>query len=385
MKKISTLIIVLVAATLATMAQPARSAQQVKERMNAAVQRLAGQQKPNRITEEDIMAACPDSMVTWQNDDDGNLLPNEKTVYTYDAQKRVASETVYAWNDDEEEGALGWTLTEYCLYSYYENSNRLETKYRKTSNYYPQETLTTYAWTVTNQIWTETVQARYEEGGDWSNYELVTNTYDEKDRLTETVTQQWTGDSWGNESRETLAYEGDKVMSTSYDWEGGLGWAAREYSVIYYNEQGLPYREESFEQDEETGEFVLLTVTEIAYDANGLPLLMKMVYDMGGGEMMEVGSGTFAYEFNDKGLPTKITSTMKIDYFGIYSWEDISVTYYYYGDGAHVDNAATEPVVTARRFYGMDGKETTGVNRGLYIVVTEYADGTRKTVKSVRR
>ena len=127
-------------------------------------------------------------------------------------------------------------------------------------------------------------------------------------------------------------------------------------------------------------------VTEVTYGANGLPESMKILYDMmGTGELSEMGSGTFSYEFNKDGLPTKITSTVKMDFFGYYTSEDTTVTYYYYGDGAHVDGAIDEPIVTSRRFYGMDGKETTGANRGLYIVVTEYADGTRTTVKSFHR
>ena len=148
----------------------------------------------------------------------------------------------------------------------------------------------------------------------------------------------------------------------------------------------MPYREDDYELDDKTEEFTLSTVTEYTYDATGqLPVSMKMSYDMGGGELAEVETGTFAYEFNAQGLPTKITMTIKVDFFGMFTYEDVYVTYYYYGDGAHVDNAATEPAVTSRRFYGMDGKETTGANRGLYIVVTEYADGTRTTVKSVRK
>ena len=80
-----------------------------------------------------------------------------------------------------------------------------------------------------------------------------------------------------------------------------------------------------------------------------------------------------------------MTSTTKIDFFGMFTQESTQVTYYYYGDGAHVNSALSDNGVVARRFYGMDGKETTATNRGLYIVVTEYADGTRTTVKGIRR
>ena len=375
MKKISTLIITLVAATLAMNAQPAVNVQQVKTRVNAAVQRLAGQQKPSRITEEDIMAACPDSVVTWETDDDGNLAPSEKTVYTYDSKKRVATETEYEWDDE-------WALLKKTTNTY--EGDVLASALIEDANDWFGTGLkkTSYTYDAAGRVIVELTQKV--DGENLINSDRYMYTYDDQGRLAETLDEVWDGESWRNAEKEVVTYDGDKAITQVYDGAGDQ-WELTGYSVTYTNAQGLPYREEGYEQDEETGEFILAMVTEVTYAANGMPESMKILYNMGEGELAEMGSGTFAYEFNAKGLPTKITSYTKFDFFGLYTMESTSVTCYYYGDGAHVDKALEEPVITSRRFYGMDGKETTGVNRGLYIVVTEYADGTRTTVKSVRR
>jgi len=378
MKRIYTLLVALAAMTLTMSAQPAARVQQVKSRVEATVARLAGQQKPSRLTEEDIMAACPDSVVTWVTDDDGSLVPESKTLYTYDSKKRIVTETEYEWDDEWE--LLTKTTNTYegdvLVYAMVEDSEDwFGTGLKKVS----------YTYDAAGNVTVELTQKVQSDGSLTDSYRH-TYTYDAQGRLTEDLDENWSGSAWRYSEKEVSTYEGEKVTTQSFDWDAGTSsWVLSDYSVAYVNAQGMPYREESYEQDEETGEFVLFAVSEITYDANGLPLSMKMMYDMGTGEMVEMGSGTFAYEFNAAGLPTKITSTTKIDFFGLFTEESTSVTYYYYGDGAHVDNAAVEPVVTARRYYGMDGKETTGAVRGLYIVVTEYADGTRTTVKSVRR
>ena len=385
MKKISTLIIVLVASMLAMTAQPARTVQQARERFAAKAKQLVGSTQPNRLTEEDIMAACPDSIVDWVNNDDGDLVPQSKTFYTYDAKKRLATETEYDYNDDPDMGDLGWSLAKRTTYNY-NSSNQVSsaTIENPKDHFGTGFSLEVYTYDNAGHL-IETLCQQIDKET-YTNYTRETMTYDAQGRITETLKEQWTGDNWGNQNKETVVYEGDKVTTTEYSWGGGLGWLATDYSIIYYNAQGMPYREDDYELDDETEEFTLSTVTEYTYDATGLlPVSMKMSYDMGGGELAEVETGTFAYEFNAQGLPTKITMTIKVDFFGMFTYEDVYVTYYYYGDGAHVDNAATEPAVTSRRFYGMDGKETTGANRGLYIVVTEYADGTRTTVKSVRK
>ena len=376
MKKISTLIIALVAATLAMNAQSAVNVQLVKTRVNATVQRLAGQQKPSRITEEDIMAACPDSVVVWSTDENGSLVPSEKTFYTYDSKKRVATETEYEWSDK-------WELVEKTTNTY--EGDVLASTLREDLREFSSKDVkkTTYTYDAAGRVIVELTQIV--EGENLINSDRCMYTYDDQGRLAETLDEVWDGESWRNSEKQVITYDGIKVTSQIYDGEGGLDWVLTGYSVAYLNDEGQPLKEESYVQDEETGEFVLAMVTEVAYDEKGLPKAMVIMYNMGTGEMLEMGSGTFAYEFNKDGLPTKMTSTTKIDFFGMFTDESTTVTYYYYGDGAHVDKALSEPAVTSRRFYGMDGKETTGANRGLYIVVTEYADGTRTTVKSVRR
>ncbi|MBO7498865.1 MAG: hypothetical protein J6T64_06705 [Bacteroidaceae bacterium] len=384
MKKISTLIIVLVAATLAMNAQPLRKADQAKARFAAAAKRLADSAKPNRLTEEDIMAACPDSIVDWTTNEDGVLAPATKVVFTYDVKKRVITETEYNYNDDPDWGTVGWKFYRRTTNSYNSSNQVSSATIEDPSDPFGTGfSLEIYTYDNAGRLVSTLCQQIDKET--YTNYTRETITYDAQGRMTETLKEQWTGDSWGNQEKETVTYEGDKACTTQYDWEGALEWVVRNYSVVYNNAQGMPYREEAYEQDEETGEFILAMVTDLIYGANGLPESMKMYFNMGEGELKEMGSGSFTYEFNAQGLPTKVTGSTKIDYFGWFTEESTSVTYYYYGDGAHVDAAAAEPVVTSRRFYGMDGKETTGANRGLYIVVTEYADGTRTTVKSVRR
>ena len=379
MKKISTLIIALVAATLAMNAQPALDVQLVKMRVNKTVQRLAGQQKPSRLTEEDILAACPDSVVTWETSADGTPDPNSKTktAYTYDSKKRVATETNYTWEDGEWEQNQKITNT-------YEGDVLVSALIEDATDWFgtglKKETYTYNA----DGLLTSTLIQKV-DGENLINSDRYTNTYDDRGRLVETLDEVWDGDSWRNSGKEVITYEGDKAITQKYGAEGGQDWVLEGYSVEYLNELGMPYREDEYEQDEETGEFILAMVVEVAYRADGLPESMKILYNAGEGELVEMGSGTYVYELNAKGLPTKIISTMKIDFFGMYTMETTTVTCYYFGDGTHVDKALSEPAITSRRFYGMDGKETSGANRGLYIVVTEYADGTRTTVKSVRR
>lgn len=321
------------------------------------------------------MAACPDSVVTWETDDDGNLAPSEKTVYTYDSKKRVATETEYEWDDE-------WALLKKTTNTY--EGDVLASALIEDANDWFGTGLkkTSYTYDAAGRVIVELTQKV--DGENLINSDRYMYTYDDQGRLAETLDEVWDGESWRNAEKEVVTYDGDKAITQVYDGAGDQ-WELTGYSVTYTNAQGLPYREEGYEQDEETGEFILAMVTEVTYAANGMPESMKILYNMGEGELAEMGSGTFAYEFNAKGLPTKITSYTKFDFFGLYTMESTSVTCYYYGDGAHVDKALEEPVITSRRFYGMDGKETTGANRGLYIVVTEYADGTRTTVKSVRR
>lgn len=357
-------------------AQPSAKAQ---ARARASFQRFAAQQKPQRLSDEDILAACPDSIVTWDTNDDGELVRNTKTVFIFDSQKRLSIETDFAWED----GA--WVLESKDSYSYYDNSDRVDVLYHYSENgFFSTDERTHFTYVSgTDNVWTATTEMN-DGTGNWVYSSRVTYTYDEQGRPTLELTEGWEDGKFVNSEKLTTVYEGEKATSTNYEWNG-LEWAAVEYSISYVNAQGMPYREESYEQDEETGEFMLSMVTELTYDANGMPVSMKMLYDLGGGEVLEVGSGAFVYEYNAQGLPTKVTTTMHIDFFGMFSEDTTTITYYYYGDDARVDNAAVEPAVTARRYYGMDGKETTGAVRGLYIVVTEYADGTRTAVKSVRR
>lgn len=376
MKKISTLIIALVAATLATNAQPAVNVQQVKTRANAAVQRLAGQQRPSRLTEEDIMAACPDSIVNWETDDDGVLVPESKTAYTYDSKKRVATETEYEW--DNEWKQLTKTTNTY-------DGDRLASALIEDAEdwFGTGVKKVTYTYDAAGNVLVELTQSVEADGSLTDDYRH-SYTYDGQGRETEDLDETWDGSGWQKSTKTVTSYEGEMAITTEYDWEG-TEWFPVSYSITYYNAQGMPYREEGYEQDEETLEFYLAMVTEIAYSANGLPESMKILYNMDYDELAELGSGTFAYEFNAAGLPTKMTSTTKIDFFGLYTQESTSVTYYYYGDDAHVESALSDNGVVAQRFYGMDGKEASGATRGLYIVVTEYADGTRTTVKGIRR
>ena len=377
MKKISTLIIILVAAILATNAQPVRAPQQVKERMSVAAQRM-GQQKPNRITEEDMMAACPDSVVSWDTNGEGVLVPSFKSVYTYDAKKRIATETEYEWDDDEWEVLTKTTNTyegDKLAYAMIEDSKDwFGTGLKKVS----------YTYDAAGHVTVELTQNVKSDGSLTDDYRH-TYTYDAQGRLTEDLDENWDGDNWKNSRKNVTTYEGEKAFTTEYVWQGSQGWGATDYYVIYTNAAGQIYREDDYELDDETGEFAPTMVMELTFLSNGLPDLMTIKYDMGEGELMDMGTAKYEYEYNAKGLPTKVTTTTDINYFGLFQDTTVSVTRYYYGDGSHVDNAATEPVVTSRRFYGMDGKETNGASRGLYIVVTEYADGTRTTVKSVRK
>lgn len=372
MKKIFTLFVAIAATSLALSAQPSAKFQ---ARANAALQRLSAQQKPQRIGEEDIMAACPDSIVTWDTNDAGELVPNTKNAFTYDNKKRVVTEAEYDWAEGS------WKLTAKTTNTY--NGDVLVYKTMENHSEWggTQLTRVTYTYDDAGNVVYELTQTI--DGENLYNNSRTEYIYDEQGRVTAEVEESWDGESWECTEKSTTTFEGDKVTTTTYSSESG--WMPSSYSVIYVNAQGLPYREEAYEQNEETGEFELASVSEITFDANGMPVSMKLLYNMGGGELIEMGSGTFSYEYNAQGLPTKSISTMHIDFFGMFTEDTTSVTYYYYGDGAHVDNAAVEPVVTSRRYYGMDGKEATGAVRGLYIVVTEYADGSRTAVKSVRR
>jgi len=382
MKKISTLIIALVAVVCASVAQPSRSAQ-LQERLRAAAQRMTAQQHPNRFSEEDLLNSCPDSVVTWEKDEEtGEMTPTNKMFFTYDDQKRVLTATEYTYNSDPTEGAIGWALVEKTTNAYNAAGQLATVLVEEAKGSGIENSRETYTYNAAGKVAT----ILYEEfdDGTYTNDSRETFTYDAQGREIESLEEEWEDGSWEKSEKQVKTYEGEKVTTKSYDWEGDQGWVQNALLVTYVNAQGMQYREEDYDMVA-PGEFALSTVSEMTFGDEGLPVTIKMYMSDGAGGLVELGSGTMTYEFNAAGQLTKMSMAMKMDFMGIFTNDTLQVTYFYYSGNAHVDNALTEPAVTARRYYGMDGKEASGANRGLYIVVTEYADGTRTTVKTVRR
>lgn len=209
MKKISTLFIVIMAVTMAITAQPARTPQQVQARAKAAIQRI-GQQ--NRLSEEDIMAACPDSVVTWDTDDNGSLAPNTKTVYTYDSKKRIATETEYEWEKE-------WEIIKKTTNTY-EGDKLAYVMVEDTEDWFGTgKKKVSYTYDAAGRVTLELTQNVQNDGSLTDDYRH-TYTYDEQGRETEDLDETWNGSYWQKSTKTVTSYEGDKSIITEYGWDG---------------------------------------------------------------------------------------------------------------------------------------------------------------------
>lgn len=128
---------------------------------------------------------------------------SDSTVFGYDQQGRIATDTGFTWNGSS------WDLDFRSQYQYDGNTNRLLE-----------------------------VRMLYFDGGSWDNYERTVYTYDANNHLTSILEQYHNGMGWENDERNTYTIVNGQTSVEVNEYWNGANWEQNNRMEYTYNAQG---------------------------------------------------------------------------------------------------------------------------------------------------
>jgi hypothetical protein len=183
---------------------------------------------------------------TFQSVDAGQATNLVRTVLTYNADGRLATETVQNWDTTATAPAGDWFNSQRSTYTYDGSGNvsqRVDDFWDRGTQTWVNSARIQNTYDASNRLTVEVVQQSDGSGG-WLNNERTQNTYG-PDGLTETLEEEWdlAFQVWRNDYRTVFSYPGaDTEVEVDQDWTGA-NWENDERRTLQLNANDLPETE----------------------------------------------------------------------------------------------------------------------------------------------
>ena len=183
-----------------------------------------------------------ETVIQVDTDEDGVVENQSKTESTFNASGQCTKKEDYIWIEGAWAKSLETTYT-------YNGQGQLTEKVTATDiggGFLMFGSKTLYTYDGSGLLQTETDQSYNFVTQSWTNSTKKTYAYDGNGKVTEIVTQDWSGTAWVNSERETKSYTGAGLLEehAQQSWDGEA-WANERRTLHAYNGNGQEIEEKS--------------------------------------------------------------------------------------------------------------------------------------------